>query len=104
MADVQPLRRRIRQFDDLRSIDDETLRQVAMRVHVVDLAYAFMDDEELLKRLFGAISNGLAHDIKAAIATVKAESERFQSDVAVRTARARVMEIVRETLDAEEAP
>lgn len=95
MAQAQPDPRAIQTFEDLNHVSDEVLRQVAMRVHIIDLAYAFRTANDLRDRLLGAIRPELAEQILSALRTVEWESQRYPPDEQTRTARARVMEVVR---------
>ncbi|MGH2350167.1 MAG: FliG C-terminal domain-containing protein [Chloroflexota bacterium] len=89
-------------FEDLVEASDELLRQLAARVHIIDLAYAFgTADERLRERLFQSVRPGLADQIRSAIKSIQAESARSPSEEQVRTARARVMELARATLQEE---
>lgn len=100
MPEPEPLRRRINTFEDLPSASDETLRQLAARVHVVDLAYAFgTADPELRERLLSSVRPGLREQIESATRTVEQESSRYPQDVQVRSARARVMQVVHDSLE-----
>jgi hypothetical protein len=89
---------RARDFDDLGGMSDDFFRQLASRVHIVDLAYAFATaDEGLRERLFNAVSPRLKNEIESAMRTIQAQA-RPQTGVAfpdeqVRSARARVMEV-----------
>ena len=92
--------RRLETFEDLAGVDDEVLRQVGARVHIMDLAYAFGSaDPALLERLLSAVRPGLAADINAGIQMMRSEEHRFPLDVQIRTARSRVLEIARSMLD-----
>jgi hypothetical protein len=88
--------RRLERFEDLAGVDDEVLRQVGARVHIMDLAYAFGSAEPaLLDRLLQAVRPGLAADIRAGVQMMRSEEHRFPLDVQIKTARARVLEIAR---------
>ena len=51
MADGGPRPVSVRTFNDLTHVDDEFMRQLATRVHLMDLAYAFgFGSPELLGR------------------------------------------------------
>jgi flagellar motor switch protein FliG len=92
--------RRLERFEDLIGVDDEMLRQIGARVHIMDLAYAFgTADQALLDRLLAAVRPGLAADIKAGVQMMRSEQNRFPMDEQVRTAKARVLEIARSMLD-----
>lgn len=96
MAEADRSSRRIRTFEDLAEASDELLRQLATRVHVVDLAYAFDSaDEALLERLLGSVRPGLAEQIRSAIRTIQASADRFPPQDQIRSARAKVMDIAR---------
>ena len=98
MPDPIPLGGRVRNFEDLASMSDDFFRQLASRVHIVDLAYAFATaDEGLRNRLFAAVSPRLKNEIESAMRTIQAQA-RAPSGSAfpeeqVRSARARVMEV-----------
>ena len=98
MAGPTPLGGRVRNFDDLNEMSEAFFRQLASRVHIVDLAYAFATaDDGLRKRLMSAVSPRLAGEIDSAIRTIKAQArpqtgEAFPEEQ-VRSARARVMEV-----------
>ena len=92
--------RRLEHFEDLAGVDDEMLRQVGARVHIMDLAYAFgTADPALLDRLLGAVRPGLAADIRAGVQMMSSEEHRFPLDVQITTARSRVLEIARSMVD-----
>ena len=96
MSEPRPIRDRLRSFDDLASVGDDVLRQLASRVHIIDLAYAFgTADEALKERLLRSVRPGLAEEIQSAIKTVEAERDRFPGGEQIRTARARVLELAR---------
>jgi hypothetical protein len=98
MADQTPPRR-LHRFEDLDTASDETLRQIAARVHIVDLAYAFGNaDPALRERLLGVVRPGLADQIRSANLTVERDGARFQQDDQVRSARARVVQVVQEAM------
>jgi hypothetical protein len=93
--------RRLETFDDLAGVDDEVLRQVGARVHIMDLAYAFGPaDPALLERLLSAVRPGLAADIRSGIRMMRSEEHRYPLDVQITTARSRVLEIARSMVDA----
>lgn len=98
MADSRPAPRDIRSFDDLEQLPDEILRQVAMRVHVIDLAYAFGTHETLRERLLGSVRPELANEIRSAIRASDWASERVPPEDQTRSARARVIEAVKTEL------
>ena len=98
MSDSRPAPRDIRGFEDLAHVPDDILRQVAMRVHVIDLAYAFGKHDTLRERLLGAVRPELANEIRSAIRASDWASERVPPDDQVRTARARVIEAVKTEL------
>ncbi|HEU5318430.1 MAG TPA: hypothetical protein VFX49_20120 [Chloroflexota bacterium] len=98
MADSRPDPRDIRSFDDLTQLPDDILRQVAMRVHVIDLAYAFGKHDALRDRLLGAVRPELASEIRSAIRASDWASERTSPDDQTRTARARVIDAVKTEL------
>jgi hypothetical protein len=88
--------RPLERFEDLAGVDDEVLRQVGARVHIMDLAYAFgSGDPALLDRLLSVVRPGLAADIRAGVQMMRSEDRRFPMDVQIRTAQARVLEIAR---------
>jgi hypothetical protein len=87
---------RLRSFEDLARADNEVLRQVATRVHIIDLAYAFgTADEALRDRLLASVRPNLADEIRAAIRTVESSDAMLPAPEQVATARARVMEVAR---------
>ena len=91
----------IRRFEDLVHADADLLRQVASRVHIIDLAYALATaSNEVQERFYGSIRPNLAAQIRSAILTVMAPSTRtrFMPDEQIRVARARVMETARHLL------
>jgi hypothetical protein len=99
VTDSEGAARRLESFDDLARVDDEVLRQIGARVHIMDLAYAFGSaDPALLDRLLAAVRPGLAADIRAGVAMMHSERQRFPLDEQVRTARARVLDIARSML------
>jgi hypothetical protein len=87
--------RDIRSFEDLAKVPDEIFRQIASRVHVIDLAYAFRDAGELKDRLLNAVRPELAEQIRGSLRAVDWQSERVPPDDQQRAARARVMEVVK---------
>ncbi len=95
MSQSVPNPRDIRTFEDLAKVPDDILKQVATRVHVIDLAYAFRDSGELEERLLGAIRPELAEQIRASLRAVEWQSERIPPDEQQRDARSRVMEVVK---------
>jgi hypothetical protein len=97
MAEPRQIGGTVSEFDELATASDDLLRQVASRVHIIDLAYAFKSAPAALReRLFNSVRPTLADEIKAAINTVESSSERrAPSEEQVATARARVMEVVR---------
>ncbi|MBI3973719.1 MAG: hypothetical protein HY332_20785 [Chloroflexi bacterium] len=98
MIEPTPIGRRIRTFEDLSHVSDELLRQLAARVHVVDLAYAFGSaDEALRERLLGAVRPGLADDIRVTIQSVFARREDSYPppDEQIRSSRAQVVQVMR---------
>lgn len=89
----------VKVFDDLAKVDDEFLRQLSTRVHLIDLAYAFgYGDAALRDRLMSIVRPGLAEQMRSAIAMAKVSNERYPVDETVRTARARVMDIAKRVL------
>ena len=93
-------RRRLERIDDLMGVEDEVLRQLAARVHIMDLAYAFGSaDAALLDRLLGIVRPGLAAEIRTGVQAMKSEGERFPLDEQVRMATSRVLEIARSMVD-----
>lgn len=99
MSDQSSQRVEIRTFDDLSRVSDEVLRQVAMRVHVIDLAYAFIESDELRGRLLGAVRPELADEIRSAIRAAEWASERTSPGDQKRSSQARVMEATRVEID-----
>ena len=99
MAEPTPIGgARIRKFEDLASAHVELLRQIASRVHIIDLAYALANaDEALRDRLFGAVRPGLADQIRQAILTVTASpaATRFPPEEHERSSRAQVLQIAK---------
>lgn len=96
--------RRLARFDDLAQVDDEVLRQLGARVHIMDLAYAFgSGDPALLDRLYNAVRPGLAAEIRSGTQIMETERARYPLDEQVRTARSRVLEIARGMVE-EEGP
>lgn len=99
MADDRSAPDPVRTFRDLERVDDEFLRQLASRVHLMDLAYAFgFDVPHLHARLVSVIRPGLVEQLRAATAMAKASSERYPLDESVRSARARVVDVARRVL------
>jgi hypothetical protein len=98
MADTRPAPRDIRSFDDLSLVPDDILRQIAMRVHVIDLAYAFGSHDALRERLLAAVRPQLANEIRSGIRAVDWASERVPPEDQIRAARARVIEAVKTEL------
>ena len=89
----------VKVFDDLAKVDDEFLRQLSTRVHLIDLAYAFgYGDAALRDRLMSIVRPGLAEQMRSAIAMAKLSNERYPVDETVRTSRARVMDIAKRVL------
>lgn len=89
----------VKVFDDLAKVDDEFLRQLSTRVHLIDLAYAFgYGDAALRDRLMSIVRPGLAEHVRSAIAMAKASGERYPVDETVRTSRARVLDIAKRVL------
>jgi hypothetical protein len=97
MAEPRQIGEPVREFADLAHASDELLRQVASRVHIIDLAYAFSSaDADLRERLYKSVRPHLADEIRAAINTVESSAgNRAPSEEQIATARARVMEVVR---------
>ena len=92
--------RRLERFEDLIGVDDEILRQIGARLHIMDLAYAFgTADQALLDRLLAVVRPGLAADIRAGVQMMRSEQNRFPLDEQVRTAQSRVLEIARSMLN-----
>jgi hypothetical protein len=91
---------RLESFDDLAGVDNEVLRQIGARVHVMDLAYAFGSaDPALLDRLLGALRPGLASDIRSGVKMMEVERQRFPLEEQIRLARARVLDIARSLVE-----
>lgn len=100
MPNQESAGKRFNTFDDLRSASDETLRQTAARVHVIDLAYAFGSAAPALReRLLGSVRPGLRAQIESGMRTVEVEANRYPQDVQIRSARARVMQVVNESFE-----
>jgi hypothetical protein len=87
--------RDVRAFEDLDKVPDDIFKQVATRVHVIDLAYAFRDSGPLEQRLLGSVRPELAEQIRASLRAVDWQSERIPPEELQRSARARVMEVVK---------
>jgi len=87
--------RDVKEFADLDKVSDNVLRQVAMRVHVIDLAYAFGRSDGLRERLLGAVRPELANEIRSAIRAAEWASERIPPDEQTRSSQARVLEAVK---------
>ena len=98
MADSRPAPRDIHAFDDLALVSDDILRQIAMRVHVIDLAYAFGKHDALRERLLGAVRPPLANEIRSAIRASDWASERTPPEDQIRSAQARVIEAIKTVL------
>jgi hypothetical protein len=98
MTQGKPAPNEIRTFEDLSKVPDEILRQVATRVHVIDLAYAFFGMDDVRERLLQSVSPELAEEIRSAIRAANWASERSSPDDQTRTARSRVLEAVRDEL------
>ena len=98
MADSRPAPRDIKDFDDLSLVSDEILRQVAMRIHVIDLAYAFGRHETLRERLLTAVRPELANEIRSAMRASDWASERVPPEDQTRSAQARVLDAVKTEL------
>jgi AcrR family transcriptional regulator len=79
-------------------LPDEVFRQIAMRVHVIDLAYAFGRSEVLRERLLASVRPELANDIRSAIRAADWASERLPPEEQTRSAQARVIEAARNEL------
>ena len=90
--------RSLRTFQDLDQVPDEVLRQIAMRVHVIDLAYAFGKSVALRERLLAAVRPELANEIRSAIRASDWASERLPPEEQTRSAQARVLEAARTEL------
>lgn len=89
----------VRAFKDLDRVDDEFLRQLATRVHLMDLAYAFgFGAPELLARLESVIRPGMAEQLRSAISMARSSQERYPVDESVRSARTRVVDVARRVL------
>jgi hypothetical protein len=89
----------VRTFNDLTRVDDEFMRQLATRVHLMDLAYAFgFGAPELLGRLEAVIRPGMAEQLRSAIAMARSSEERYPVDETVRSARSRVVDVARRVL------
>jgi hypothetical protein len=94
MAD--PTADTINSFEDLEHVSPEVLRQVAMRVHIVELAYAFSAANEVLRdRLFDSVRPGLAEEIRSAMRTVDTADARYAPEPQIRSAQAKVLDIAR---------
>lgn len=99
MADGGPRPVSVRTFNDLTHVDDEFMRQLATRVHLMDLAYAFgFGSPELLGRLEAVIRPGMVEQLRSAIAMARASEERYPVDESVRSARSRVVDVARRVL------
>jgi hypothetical protein len=84
-------------FEDFEHVPDDVLRQVAARVHVVDLAYALSSaGDELRERWLGSVRPGLRTELESLIRTVENDSVRYPDDSQVRNARARIVQVVRD--------
>ena len=90
---VEP--RDIKDFADLEKVSDTVLRQVAMRVHVIDLAYAFGRTDGLRERLLASVRPELANEIRSAIRASEWASERIPPEEQTRSSQARVLEAVK---------
>ena len=89
----------VKVFDDLSKVDDDFLRQLSARVHLIALAFAFVyGDAALRDRLMSIVRPGLAEQMRSAIAMAKVSNERYPVDETVRTSRARVMDIAKRVL------
>lgn len=95
MSQSMPNPRDIRTFEDLARVPDDIFKQIATRVHVIDLAYAFRDSGDLEQRLLSAVRPELAEQIRASLRAVDWQSERIPPDEQQRSARARVMDVVK---------
>lgn len=94
--------RRLEQFEDLARVDDEVLRQLGARVHIMDLAYAFgTADPALLERLLQTVRPGLAAEIRNGVKIMETERERYPVNDQVRNARARTLDIARGMVEEE---
>lgn len=94
----------IKDFQDLSQVSDDVLRQVAMRVHVVELAYAFSTaDPALRERLLGAVRPGFADEIRSALRTVESAEDRYAPEPQIRSARAKVLDVARLVLRTNDA-
>lgn len=99
MTEPRRIGSELQSFDDLAVLGEEMMRQLATRVHIIDLAYAFRDaDETLREHLLSSVRPALADEIRSAFRAVETESERFPSEEAIRSARARVVELARSVL------
>lgn len=99
MADGEAPVISVRTFTDLARVDDEFLRQLATRVHLMDLAYAFgFDAPDLLARLEAVIRPGLAEQLRSAISMARSSDERYPVEESVRSARSRVVDVARRVL------
>ena len=87
--------REIKDFADVEKVSDDVLRQVAMRVHVIDLAYAFGRSDALRERLLASVRPELANEIRSAIRASEWASERIPPEEQTRSAQARVLEAVK---------
>jgi hypothetical protein len=90
--------RDIKAFADLEKVSDDVLRQVAMRVHVIDLAYAFGRSDGLRERLLASVRPELANEIRSAIRASEWASERIPPEEQTRSSQARVLEAVKTEL------
>ncbi len=91
----------VRSFSDLSQVDDEFLRQLAARVHLMDLAYAFgFGVPELHARLVAVIRPGLADQLGSAISMARASQERYPIEGSIINARTRVVDVARRVLGA----
>ena len=90
--------RDIKDFADVEKVSDDVLRQVAMRVHVIDLAYAFGRNDGLRERLLASVRPELANEIRSAIRASEWASERLPPEEQTRSAQARVLEAVKTEL------
>jgi hypothetical protein len=99
-TETQGAGRRLERFADLEGVDDEVLRQVGARVHIVDLAYAFgTADPAFFERLCRIVRPGLANDIRSSVQMMRSDSQRYPLEFEIRTAQARVLEIARGILE-----
>ena len=94
----KPDPRTVRSFEDLDRVPDDVLRQIAMRIHVIDLAYAFGRSDGLRERLLNAVRPALANEIRSAIRASEWASERIPPEDQTRSAQARVLEAVKTEL------